>query len=576
MKYPYLNEITKTREMTNMFGGYNHNFRIGDGEFYDMRNLTSNAYPVLSPRGPRGSLSSLGSNVQGMIGKGIFCFVDGADFVVGERRMKMGFSIDEKPKRLISMGAYVIIMPDKKYVNTADTEDFGSLEASFETTEKTVFTLCKQDGTDFGEMTVGKTAPKSPENTALWLDTSAEPCVLKQYSEAGASWVTVISTYIKISSAGIGKDFSAGDGITLSGIEKESLSFLNGTMVLHDRGDDHLVVTGILEGSVTQENAVTVARRMPNMDFLTEAGNRLWGCRYGTDINGNTVNEIYASKLGDFKNWNTFMGVSTDSYAASVGTDGAFTGAVTHLGYPIFFKENCMHKIYGSYPANFQIQDTACRGVQNGCAESLAIVREVLYYKSRNAVCAYDGSLPAEISAPLGDTVYSDAAAGVLGNKYYISMRRSDGTYHLFVYDTARGMWHKEDETQAVQFASYDGNLFFLHKGKIQSVLGTDTKERVRWMAETGLLATESPDKKYIAGLDIRLSLSVSSEIDFYIEYDSSGEWEHLQTVIGNGTGSFSVPIRPRRCDHLRLRIEGKGDAKIFSICKTMEEGSAV
>ena len=158
---------------------------------------------------------------------------------------------------------------------------------------------------------------------------------------------------------------------------------------------------------------------MPKMDFIVESNNRLWGCRYGVANNGKVVNEIYASKLGDFKNWNCYMGASTDSYAASVGTDGQFTGAVTHLGYPIFFKENCLHKVYGNYPANYQVQTTSCRGVQKGSEKSLAIVNEVLYYKSQNGICAYDGSLPNEISAEFGDERYSGAVAASHNNKYY-------------------------------------------------------------------------------------------------------------------------------------------------------------
>ena len=46
--------------------------------------------------------------------------------------------------------------------------------------------------------------------------------------------------------------------------------------------------------------------------------------------------------------------------------------------------------------------------------------------------------------------------------------------------------------------------------------------------------------------------------------------------MTGNNLRSFAVPIRPRRCDHLRLRIEGEGDAKIFSIAKTIEIGSDI
>ena len=54
MKYPVLQELATSRDMVDVFKGYNHNLRIGAGEFYDMTNLTSDDYPVLSPRHQRG------------------------------------------------------------------------------------------------------------------------------------------------------------------------------------------------------------------------------------------------------------------------------------------------------------------------------------------------------------------------------------------------------------------------------------------------------------------------------------------------------------------------------------------
>lgn len=576
MKYPLLNELPVTREMIDSFGGYNHNLRIGAGEFYDMENLTSAHYPVLSPR-PRRGIFATPERPQGLIAKDALCYVDGGDFVMGEYRVAMQLSRDAAPKTLISMGAYVIIMPDKKYINTADISDYGSIEASVTTTTPVTFELCKIDGTGYSDAVAQDTEPSDPENMDLWIDTSSVPNALKQYSTTNAMWVSIATTYIKISATGLGKPFSVGDGVTISGVN--ALDGLNNTMIVWDRGDDYIVVTGIIDRVTTQEASITVARRMPNMDFIVESGNRLWGCRYGTDVNGNMVNEIYASKLGDFKNWNCFMGISTDSYAVTVGTDGQFTGAITHLGSPLFFKENCMHKVYGnSLP--FGVQDTACRGVQKGCGGSLAIVNEVLYYKSRSAVCAYDGSLPVEISTALGEVVYSDAVAGAIGNKYYISMKDGGGVYHLFVYDTAKGMWHREDSTQALSFCSCRGDLYFIDAAddKIKTVLGTGTLEGVpvRWMAETGVIGTDSPDKKYISRLDVRMNIPIGTTVDFYIQYDSSEEWEMLFPLEGHTLRSFTVPIRPHRCDHFRLRIEGDGPAKVYSICKNTEQGSEV
>ena len=583
MLYPTLTELGTSRQAIDVFGGYNHNLRIGEGEFYDMTNLTSADYPVLSPRPQRGVYATPDSP-QGLISKDALCYVDGEDFVINERRVHAGLSTraEDCPKSLISMGAYVIIMPDKKYIDTANFESQTefSIEASIETSSDTSFTLCKIDGAEYEDAVVSSTAPKDPKNLDLWLDTSSTPNVLKIYAETTEMWTSVATTYIKISSPGIGKPFAVGDGVTISGITVEDLADLNNTMVIWGKGDDHIIVTGILTYVATQEGAIKVERRMPNMDFVIESGNRLWGCRYGIALNGSVVNEIYASKLGDFKNWHCFAGISTDSYVASVGTDGVFTGAVTHLGYPLFFKENCVHKVYGNYPANYQIQTTTCRGVQKGCHKSLAIVNETLFYKSRSAVCAYDGSLPSEISSALGDVVYDNAVAGVLGNKYYISMQDVQGEYSLFVFDTAKGMWHREDNTQVADFCNCRGDLYYIDYADkhIKTVLGTGDKDTsmVKWRAVTGFIGTENPDKKYVSRIVARLSLEVGATVVFSIEYDSSGEWEHLFTKSGTKLGSISIPVRTRRCDHFRLRIEGVGMVKIFSIVKTVEQGSDV
>ncbi len=599
MKYPTLTELNASREMIDVFRGYNHNLRIGEGEFYDMTNLTSADYPVLSPRPKRGIYESP-TKPLGMISKDGFCYVDGSDFYINKKKVDELEPLNNSPKTLISMGAYVIIMPDKVYVNTENYDDNGKIEGEFIATSGIAkFTLCKLDGTEYKntdakgnvvEVPATPSAPGSPKNLDYWIDTSSTPHTLKQYAATTAQWTSVPTTYIKITfpntTIDLRNQFSANDGVTISGITLNGLEDLNNTMVVWEVGTNYIVVIGILDEvrdqPITSDKPITIERRMPEMDFIIESGNRLWGCKYGLSRDKKIVNEIYASKLGDFKNWHCYAGISTDSYAATVGTDGKFTGAITHLGYPLFFKENCIHKVYGNYPANYQIQTIACRGVQDGCSKSLAIVNEVLYYKSRSAICAYDGSLPVEMSSALGDITYSNAVAGVLGNKYYISMQDASKDYHLFAYDTQKGMWHREDNTQVSDFCNCLGNLYYIdyEYNQIKTIVhGTESdldEGSVEWEAVTGLIGTDSPDKKYISRLVVRLSLEVGTAISFSIEYDSSGSWEHLFSMTGTSLRSFPMPIRPRRCDHLRLKIEGKGNAKIYSICKTIEQGSDV
>ena len=603
MRLPSLIEIPSTREVIDVFKGYNNNLRIGEGEFHDMKNLTSDDYPVLSPRKSRGIFryenGTYPINPQGLIAKDALCYVDcvvadhaeGARLYINKEEVE-GLTLSSKaedcPKQLISMGAYVIILPDKKYINTADTSDHGNIEASVKIGSEEnpiTFEMCKIDGTSYGRAAEAEKAPKDPNDGDLWIDTSSTPHSLKQYSATNEMWVSIATTYIKISGQGEGfpEAFAVNDGVTISGIKNAKLADLNNTMVIWDKGDDYIVVTGILDEVISQDSPITIERKMPKMDFVIESENRLWGCNYGVAANGQVVNEIYASKLGDFKNWNCFMGISTDSYAVTVGTDGQFTGAITHLGYPIFFKENYMHKVYGNYPANYQINTTACRGVQKGSHKSLAIVNEVLYYKSRTSICAYDGSLPQEISYALGNVSYRDAVACAHGNKYYISMQ-NDTTkeWNLFIYDTALGLWHRDENTNVYDFCSCQGELYFIdHTNspvRIKTMFGGGVQEvsKVKWMAETGLIGTDSPDQKYISKLNIRMYAEMNSMVYVYIQYDSTGDWELVYRMAGMKLQSFTVPIRPRRCDHLKLRFEGEGVAKIYSITKTIEQGSDV
>lgn len=614
MKYSTLTEIPSSRGVTEVFGGYNHNLRISDGEFYDMQNLTSTHYPLLSPRGKRGVYTypqnpTVSHRTNGIISKDALCYVDGTSLYINNKEVT-GLILTDTPKNLVSMAAYIIILPDKVWVNTKDFT-YGSIEASFDTTSAT-YTMCNLEGDEYTDVPMQSTPPNIEEHT-LWIDTSTSPPALKQYSTSNAVWSQIATTYIKISAPNIARNFNQYDAVKITGLPSEdAFKDLEGVVsplwkVYHDpgvNGDveeekraegtlDYIVVVGFLDRVMKRDTNLRLERTMPDMDFVIESGNRLWGCRYGENADREVVNEIYASKLGDFKNWFCYMGLSTDSYAVTCGTDGQWTGAITHLGYPLFFKENHLHKIYGNFPANYQVQTTACRGVQRGAGNSLAIVNEALFYKSRSGVCVYDGSLPTEISTAFGDTRYSavdstlddpyrnGAVGGSHNNKYYVSMcSEKDGKWHLFVFDTSSGLWHKEDNTRADAFCSCDGEMYYIDHadGKIKTILGSGTVETdpVEWMAETGVIGTSSPDKKYVSRLSIRMALDKGSEVAFYAQYDSFGEWHHLSSMVGSSLRTFTVPIRPRRCDHFRLRIVGTGDAKIYSIVKTIEEGSDI
>ena len=559
MQFPTLQAIPELRQTVDVFAGYHRGSRIAAGEFADMKNLSGRSYPALSPRKKRGLYLEVEAP-GGLIAKDNLCYIDGRDFVMGQYHVDLGLTPGEK--QLVSMGAKVVILPDKKWINTLNLAQYGYLDAEF--TGPVSVTLCSLDGRAYENFPLGDSPPEEAENGALWMATSQRPHVLKVWSSQSELWTDIPSTYLKLYSPGIGAAFSQYDGVTISGAQEESL---NGHHVIWDKGEDSLIIPGILDAPV-EESALKVARKMPEVDFLLESGNRLWGCRYGVSADGQVVNEIYASKLGDFTNWNCFMGLSTDSFAASCGTDGPFTAAVSYLGYPLFFKETCLHKVYGVMPANFQIQTTALRGVERGSSKSVCQVGEILYYKSPAGVCAYDGSLPVVVSQALGDTVYRNAVAGTDGERLYISMEGPA----LFVYAPGRNLWHKEDDLVVRQFSFCRGKLYAMTDDKILTMEGAD-EEDFPWMAQTSKLGLTDPGKRYITRLTLRLSMEPKSHLRIFIRYDGVGDWHSLAFLRGRSEPCFDLPLRPRRCSHLELKLEGQGEVILHSLTQTLEGG---
>lgn len=653
MKFPLLNPGATSRDFTQEFRGYNHNLRIADGEFYDEENMSSDNYPVLTQRMQRNEYLYGGTGTHqttAAISKDELYYVDNLKLykkdTLGDTALwDFASYVDTtahpatEMRHLVSMGAYLIVLPDALYYNTVNADDKGGIgyvnEYEMLTgSDITTIELCDEGGTVFPNISVMENEPVSPTNGQFWLQVApgigltsffSAPISLKKCSVVGnepAKWALVEDVFLKITAPGISEGVKPGDWVMLSLLTRnmnvgdstyETFTddnnaynhiFNMGHQVYAAEytgsATDYIVIRGLIRvadgtnstriASAANNTFKIVASNMPVLDLVIESGNRLWGCRYGRNRNGDFVNEIYASKLGDFRNWFAYEHLSDDSYTASCGTDGAFTGAVSYLGYPLFWKENVLHKVYGNMPSNYQIQSIACpaRGVLKGAAGSLAIVGERLYYKSRSGVCVYDGSLPMEISAQLGalsynategdDELWNGAVAGADNTKYYISMKSdTDGRWYLFVYDVITGVWHRESDMRVYAWCRDKDAMYYITDGlNGQKTLGYYGGEdnNLDWYVITGDLGLGSPDKKYVSRVTVRMALNIGAFAEIAIQYDNRGAYEHISTVYGSNLQTFSVPVRPKRCDHFRIKITGKGVCKLYSISKTVEQGS--
>lgn len=606
---PDMQAIAETPIFTNTFGGYNHHDVIAEGELYDEVNLSGKDYPALSTRKLRGSCIAYYdaqtdepvytyTSPQGLLSKASLVTIDGAHvYMSGHIVDNITLSTDESmlPKQIVSMGAYVCIFPDAVYFNSIYLPDCGSMGATWNQASSLTAALCTADGDALAadEYYISASAPANPENGALWVDMSGIPHVLKTWNAVTSEWVGMASTYVRIDSPGIGQAFNQDDAVFISGITcpeeyagtelENQVAALNECMTIYSKGDNYLIIAGILDRAITMSTgSVAVERRIPKLDYVVEAENRIWGCTYGL-VDGQTLNEIHCCAQGDFRNWYQYAGLSTDSYTASCGTDGPFTGAGVLKGSPVFFKEHCLHRVSGSMPSTYQILTTMCRGVQSGSWRSVQVVGENLIYKGRTDVMSYDGSLPVPISAKLGETRYYDAVSGAFGDLYYISMRDEQNVWHLFSYDSGKGIWHKEDNLHALCMTTLRDEIYCIDAGsrKLLALNGTDgtleNGKQIPWEITFGTYGFDAERQKYLYKYVLRVLMTKGSSLTCYIQYDSSGEWELIGKSAGifaKETFSVNIPVIPRRCDHCQLKLVGHGEMKLYSIARTYRGGS--
>ena len=516
------------------FAGLNHSLGAKDGELWDMRNLCSDYAPLLATRPQRRLFKTL-EDPGGLFCWDKLCWVDGTTFYYDDAAKG---TVTAGRKTFAALGAYIVIFPDKAFYNTI-SDEFGNLEAAWSGTSLT-FT-----------------------NGKLYEEDAEANCI----QAAGVNWADY---------------FRAGDAVTIAGCTKNPEN--NKTPVIREIDGDKLYFYEYiftLDGEdgadpYTETGTLSISRTVPDLLFLCENENRLWGCDKTT---------IYASKLGDVFNWNVYEGLATDSYSVDTGSAGSFTACVSYLGYPVFFKEDHIYKVYGSIPTNFEVMGSATLGVAEGSAASLAIAGEILFYLSRAGIMAYSGGIPRPVGAAFGLERFEGAAGGSDGLKYYVSMAGKDGSYLLYVYDTQRGVWHIEDATKALAFAWYAGNLYLLNgdghiwiTGNIQSPpKGTALEDTFDWMAEFADWYEDSPNKKIVSKILLRLEADKGAEVQLSIMFDSTGEWIPVNgTLEGGAKRSYTLPIVPRRGDHYRIRLEGHGGCRVYSLAREYSDGSSL
>lgn len=603
------------------FGGLNHTKGASDGDIYDMRNMTSDHYPVLSPRDKRFVYAKYDA-IYGLYAYGADTYIVGVyDDTPGIYREDMDslvllqaqydFTPDEKQMEVIA--GKLIIFPDKVYFDLT-TEELKTMEptvtgdANFGSGElngsRVNWNELRLTGKDLSEFRVGDAVTISgctevPANnkTAIIREIHDDRLEFSEYCFTSnvLSYRYYITSNLSATTDGMLQyyptyGFYHGTQLVsfqLFDADENSHDALAGGYLDWEIGSDKVryhhptnendvffAVFDAAEGSAVnkeldfealytdpyEEINITITREIPDFDYILAVNNRLWGAK------GDTV---WGSKLGDPTNWNYFDGLSVDSYSVNLGSAGDITGIANYNGYPTFFKENGIYKLYGAYPSAFQMYSTATTGVKAGCGKSIAKIGEALYYVSKNGVMMYAGGVPRYIGNELGVRI-SNAVGGTDGRKYYLC---ADGL--LYVYDTYMGLWHIEDEVNAMAMSYGDDLVCVTADGYIMT-LGHSTKADeadVLWMVQFADAVVGSPNKKGVEKVLIRAVCDEDAYCDVYISFDH-GEYEHIRKITHHTKATDILPIVLKRGDNFSLKLIGKGLVDIYSLSYHYYNGS--
>lgn len=596
---PYLKPVQNpSKKYVTAFRGLNCGEGMQDGEFADTYNLSSEQFPCITQRAARIKAKEY-ANPTTLHSKGNLLVIDGTDVYYGDN--KVG-EVTEGKKQTATIGNYIVIFPDKKYykVPTEDDQDgeFGEMQAtckvsgvSISTTSISTVTTFTRQKLHFTNSTISiitgdsKNPPFFPFKTGdavtitrcNWEENlKEEPIIIREATE----------TKITFDENTFSKSGTIPDGTEVTIVRKVDVKFpfrkgdavaITGCTNEENNKAEEVIIRGVTEDELTfddntfteaVDNAeITITRTIPDLDFICESNFRLWGTHDNT---------IYASAWSDPLNFKVFEGLASDSYSIDVGSEGEFTGCIPYSSHICFFKENTLHKMYGSKPSNYQINTTNVYGVQSGSERSMHIVNEQLLYKGVNGVYAYTGGVPELISQNFGNKRYSDAVACCDGERYYISMKNGE-TYDLFTYDVMKNIWLREDDTHAVDMTFYKGKLYYLDaEGGLWYIDKTADRSDIEWGATFCTMHETMNERKGYSKFHLRTDLSAGAWLAVDIKTDNDQRWKQIYTTHNSKAKTISIPIIPTRCDSIDIRLRGKGKCTLKTFIREFTVGSDV
>lgn len=323
---------------------------------------------------------------------------------------------------------------------------------------------------------------------------------------------------------------------------------------------------------------VVVRREIPDLDFICEHENRLWGVsNEETETIYNTLtgeyNEVksrvlFGSALGKPKNFYEYKGVSTDAYAVAVGGNGDFTAICSYSGAVLAWKEDQLCKLTGSYPAEYYLRTYKYEGVAAGSEFSLQTINQILYYLSPEGIMAYSGTVPQLIGEQLGLKKLANCISGRGRTHYYISAEHENGTWLNAVYDVVHGLWSVEEEIRIRSMDRFGNHCYAVIGTDLYKMEDDTASESITWEAELAYMDEGTfQHKRY---LTVSLEVEVDEDASFTLLYkdEMDQDWKMAQLAWQpiRGERIRRYVIDTRRSARLYIKLEGTGHIKLHAL----------
>ena len=563
---PFMSDITskKAKQIT-AFGGINQNEGKSDNELVLSVNMTGKNYPVLSVANSFENAITTNMSINGA------CDYNGIFYTAFDKdngklyahhngnSCLIADNANEGDRYFAGMSDNILIMPDK-ILYTVSTNTVKALTGSQH------FDIDSAIDRAYTEMPgISSTVPKGvAQITSAKIETNLLTYgVYSSYMMCAKDLNIGDFVFVKMSITTGDTDDDKKYTDLMTTLEKGVfIKITNLSCATHNtlEGQVEQIHTVHFDGAIEIDESdkmyvtdITIEKRLPDLSHMCTYGNRIWGAE---------KNSIRCSLLGDGTVWedfsaDTFGTLPSSCFSLEVDSGGEFTAICEYNGNIMAFKENCVHKIYGTQPENYTLNTQSLKGVQKGAHNTLLNINGVLYYKGIDGFYKYSGGVPVCISQKL-DNNFNAICSATDGTTYYTLVER-EGKKQLLTYDTIREIWHTLCADDGKLLLYSDNSITMISDYNIQK-LTKSPSDNTKWEFEMEFDENTFCQKRYFRFL-MDYSLKNNGYFTVTAIFDDNpllnyicGDYQTGQ----NGETIINLPfVRSRK---IKLLFKGKGD----------------